>query len=106
MKAIKADPTKKKMREIARRVHTNIESAVWATLIAFVIYFITFVLPKLPETQAHRARIRIEEIGKENTSLCEQLGIKRGADSYNQCLLDVGQFRWKVENRAYDEIAW
>ena len=61
------------MPEIARRVHANIQSAVWATLIAFVIYLITFVLPKLPETQAHRARIRIEEIGKENTSLCEQL---------------------------------
>ena len=38
-----------KIREIASRVHTNVETALWAMLFAFVIYFITFVLPKLPE---------------------------------------------------------
>jgi len=95
-----------KMQEIARRVHTNIEIAMWAMLFAFVIYFIIFVLPKLPEVQAQNARTRIEEIGAENASLCEKLGIKREANGYNQCLLDVGEFRWKVEKRAYDETTW
>jgi hypothetical protein len=95
-----------KMQEIARRVHTNIEIAMWAMLFAFVIYFIIFVLPKLPEVQTQNARIRIEQIGVENASLCEKLGIKPGAGSYNQCLLDVGEFRWKVEKRVYDETTW
>ena len=95
-----------KIREIASRVHTNIETALWAGLFAFVIYFITFVLPKLPEIQAQNARVRVEEIGAENASLCEKLSIKPGADGFNQCLLDVGAFRWKVEKRIYDESTW
>lgn len=95
-----------KIREIASRIHDNIEIAVWAMLFAFVIYFITFVVPKLPEIQAHNARVRVEEISAENASLCEKLSIKRGTDRHNQCLLDVGDFRWKVEKRIYDEISW
>jgi hypothetical protein len=73
-------------------------------LFAFVVYFITFVLPKLPEIQAQQARVRAEEVDAENASLCEKLSIKRGTDKFNQCLLDVGEFRWKVEKRASDEI--
>jgi hypothetical protein len=95
-----------KMREITRRVHTNIETAMWAMLFAFVIYFITFILPKLPETAAQRARVRVEEIGAENASLCEKLSIKWGTDGHNQCLLHVGEFRWKVEKRFSDETTW
>ena len=95
-----------KVREIASRVHTNIEIALYATLFAFVVYFIIFVLPNLPEIQAQNARVRVEEIGAENASLCEKLSIKPGADGYNQCLLDVGEVRWKVEKRIYDESTW
>jgi hypothetical protein len=95
-----------KIRVIASRVYDNIESALWAMLFAFVIYFITFVLPKLPEIQAQSARVRVEEIVAENASLCEKLSIKRGADKYNQCLLDVGEFRLKVEKRVYDDLNW
>jgi hypothetical protein len=96
----------RKIREIASRVYDNIEIAMWAMLFAFVIYVITFVLPKLPEIQAQRTRVRVEEIGAENASLCEKLSNKRGTDKYNQCLLDVGEFRSKVEKRANDEISW
>ena len=80
---------------------------MWAMLFAFVIYFITFVLPKLPEIQAQNAIVRLVEIGAENELLCENLSIKRGTDTkYSQCLLDVGAFRSKVEKRIYDETAW
>src|SRR5262249_53024951 len=89
--------------EIARRIHYNVEVALSATLLAFVIYFMIFILPKLPEIYAQNARIRAEEISAENAWLCEKLSIKRGSDKYDQCLLDVGQFRWKVEKRIYDE---
>ena len=95
-----------RIREIANHVHDNVELALWAILIAFVIYFITFTFPKMPEIQAQNARIRAEEIAAENKSLCEKLSIKRGTEGYAQCLLDVGEFRWKVETRIYNETAW
>ena len=95
-----------KIREIARRIHHNIETALYAALFAFVAYFIIFVLPKMPEIQAQRARAEAIEIAAENASLCEKLHIKRGTDDYNQCLLDVGEFRWEVGKRISDDIDW
>jgi hypothetical protein len=94
-----------KFWELARRAHHNVEIALWATLFAFGIFFTVFVLPKLPEIRAQNAIVRVQEINAENALLCEKLGIKRGADTYNQCLLDVGEFRLKAEKRAYDETA-
>ena len=95
-----------KFWEVARRIHHNVEVALAATLFAVVIYLAIFVFPKMPEMQAQYARVRAQEISVENDLLCEKLSIKRGTDKYNQCLLDVGAFRLKVETRAYDEISW
>jgi hypothetical protein len=91
-----------KTREIVSHVYDNVEIALWAMLLAFVIYFVAFILPKLPEIQAQQERIRLEEIAVENASLCEELGTKRGTDKYTQCLLAVGAFRAKVEKYLYD----
>src|SRR5262245_45417428 len=90
---------------IARRIHHNVELALWATLIAIVIYLIVFVLPNMAEIQLQYATVRMLEVGAENAGLCEKLSIKRETDSYNKCMLAVGEFRSKVEKRAYDEIA-
>lgn len=94
-----------KFWDLARRIHRNVELALWAMLFASAIYLTIFVLPKLPEIQAHNAIVRLQEISAENAALCEKLSIKRGSDTYNQCLLAVGEFRGKVEKRAYEEIS-
>lgn len=72
-------------------------------LLAFVMYFVAFIVPKVPEIQAREERVRTEEIAAENASFCEKLGTKRGTEKYNQCLLDVEAFRLKVEKRITDE---
>jgi hypothetical protein len=90
---------------IARRIHRNVEIALYAMLFAFVIFLTIFVLPKLHEIQTHREIVRVQEINAENAGLCEKLSIKHGSDRYNQCLLHVGEFRGKVEKRAYDEVS-
>jgi len=92
-----------KIREIVKRVYNNVEIALWAMLLAVVIYFIAFIIPKIPEIHARSERIRVEEIAAENASFCEKLNLKRGTDKYNQCLLDLGQFRLNVENRIENE---
>jgi hypothetical protein len=94
-----------KFWDIARRIHHNVETALYATLFAVAIFLTVFVLPKLPEIQARNAIVRVQEISAENAALCENLSITRGTGGYNQCLLHVGEFRGKVERRAYDEIA-
>jgi len=91
-----------KNRETVSRIYDNVEIALWAMLLAFVIYFGAFIVPKLPEIQAQQERIRVEEIAVENASLCEEMGTKWGTDKYTQCLLAVGAFRTKVEKHLYD----
>ena len=90
-----------KFWEVARRIHHNVEVALWAALFAVVMYLTIFWFPQLPEIYARQAIIRNQEISAENTSLCEKFGIKHGNDRYNQCLLDVGEFRLKVEKRDW-----
>jgi hypothetical protein len=93
-----------KTREIVSRFYDHIEVALWAILFAFVIYFIAFVMPNVSETQAQREIIRVHEIVAENEAFCEKLDIKRGTNSYNQCLLDIGQFRLNAEKRVIDFV--
>jgi|SRR5689334_5111132 hypothetical protein len=90
---------------IVRRIHREVELALWAALFAFGIILTVFVLPKLPEIHAQNAIVRLQQISAEDANLCEKLSIKRGSDGYNQCLLHVGDFRGKVEKRAYDEVS-
>ena len=92
-----------KVWELLSRVYDNVETALYALGFALVIYFLAFVFPKVPEMQAQWQRVRAEEIAAENASLCEKLDTKRGTEKYNQCLLDVGAFRIKVEKRFADE---
>ena len=51
-----------KILEIARRIHHNIETALWAVLFAFVVYFIIFVLPKMPEFKRKERELRRQKL--------------------------------------------
>ncbi len=91
------------MWEVVHRIYHNVEAALWTLLIIFLIYFFTFVVPKLPEVWARNERIRVQEIAAENDSYCAKLGMERGTEKYNQCLLVLSEFRSKVEKRIDDE---
>jgi hypothetical protein len=93
-----------KLLEIIASVHHNVELALWAVLLAFVIYFGIFVAPRLPAIAARNQRIRVQEIAAENALLCKKFDRRAGTEKYNQCLLDVGAFRFKIEKRIYDEF--
>jgi hypothetical protein len=93
-----------KTREIVSRVYDHVEIALWAILFAFVVYFIVFTMPNVAETQAQRERIRVQETAAENAAFCEKLDIKRGTNKYDQCLLDIGQFRLNAEKRVLDTV--
>ena len=66
------------------------------------MYFIAFIIPNLRVISAQNQIIRVQEIATENASICEKLGIKFGTEKYNQCLLDVGLYRLKVETHIYE----
>jgi hypothetical protein len=43
-----------KIRKAANRISDHIESALWAMLVALVIYFAFFIFPNIPEAQAQK----------------------------------------------------
>jgi hypothetical protein len=85
------------------RLYDYVEAALWATLLAFVLYFTVFIIPKLPEIRSRNERVRVQEIAAENELYCAKLGMKLGTENHNRCLLDLGEFRMNVEKRMRDE---
>lgn len=81
------------------RAYDNTEAALWALAITSMIYFLAFVMPQLPQIREAIARTRIEEIAAENAIYCEKLGNEVGTQAYSHCLLTLGDFRVKVEQR-------
>jgi hypothetical protein len=92
-----------KLWYIVVRVYEDVETGLWALLITSVIFFIAFVVPRLPEIRAGIARTRAQEIAAENAKYCQELGMKAGTRMYSQCLLTLGDFRLKVEQRIEKE---
>jgi hypothetical protein len=98
--------TSKSVLAIVRRVYDLVETGLWAALFAFVIYFIIFDVPKLPEARAQAERVRAEEIAAENRLYCEMWILPAETYKFSQCLLDLQRFRARVEKRIADEDAF
>ena len=81
------------------------EAALWAALLAFVIYFVVFVIPNMREIRLQNERAQVQEIAAENATYCEKFGMRVGTDKHNR-LLDLREFRMKVEKRMHDESGY
>ncbi len=88
---------------LARSIYDNVHLALWAILVAFVLYFLAFIAPNLPEAAAQAERFRIQEIAAEHDQYCAKWQMGAGTKMHNQCILDLQEFRAKVEKRIADE---
>jgi hypothetical protein len=85
------------------RLYDNVNAALWAISLTALIYFSIFVIPMLPSIRDEYQRLRAQEIADENAVYCKKLNLKVGAAAYNECLLILGDFRVKVEQRISNE---
>ena len=88
----------KNWEKVVGRVYDNLEAALWAALLAFLIYFTFFMIPKMPEVRAQNERARVQEIAAENALYCEKFGMKAGTEKHKQCLLILGNFERRLRN--------
>jgi hypothetical protein len=93
-----------KTQEFVIRIYDNAHAALWAALLAFVLYFAVVVAPHLPEAHARAESQRIHEIEAEHEFYCEKLGMAEGTPGHRQCVLDLQAFRTKVEQRMSDDL--
>jgi hypothetical protein len=84
-------------------IYHNVHMALWATLVSFVLYFITIIAPNIPAAQATFERNRIQQIAVEYEFYCNKWGMGARARAHDQCILDLQAFRAQVETRIYDE---
>ena len=95
-----------KFWDIVERLYDNVEIGLWATLLAGVVFLVVFVIPALPTIRSQYQRVRAQQIADENSFFCRKLNKKVGTPAYDECLLVLGDFRLKVEQRIYDESAF
>lgn len=91
---MKSDSTMK----LLRAVHDEVRLALWATLIAFLIYFAVFVAPKLPELRAAAEWTRLQKVAAENEAYCAKWHMGLGTAMHSECLSDLRQLRADIED--------
>jgi hypothetical protein len=89
---------------IVQSIYDYVHLALWATLAAFVLFFLAFIAPKLPEAAARAEALRIQEISQENERYCAKWQMGLGTKMHDQCIFDLQELRANVENRFADRL--
>jgi hypothetical protein len=89
---------------LVQSIYDFVHLALWATLAAFVVFFLAFIAPKLPEVAARAEALRIHEIAQENEGYCTKWQMGLGTKMHDQCILDLQELRWKIQDRLADQL--
>ena len=93
----------KRTEDLISRIYDNVHAALWAGLLAFVLFFAVVVAPKIPEVHAKAENERVLAISAEHNFYCNKFGMQADTPAYRQCILDLQSFRAKVLDRFADE---
>ncbi len=89
---------------LVQSIYDYVHLALWASLAAFVLFFLVLVAPRLPEAAARAEALRIQEITQENEDYCAKWQMGLGTKMHNQCTSDLQELRWKIQNRLADQL--
>ncbi len=89
---------------VVRKVYDNVECALWAVLLSFVIYFVTCIAPKLPEMARRAESLRALQTAAENRAYCEKWGMTPGTREHALCTMDLRQLRKQIESDFAEEV--
>ena len=92
-----------KAMTVVRQVYDRVESALWAALLAFVIYFVVHILPNLPENARRAESMRALTIAAENRSYCERWGMRSGTHQHALCTIDLQALRKSIQLELSDD---
>ncbi len=97
--------TPSKTMAVVRWVYDWVEFGLWALSLAFVLYFVIFVLPHLPENARRAESIRALNIAEENRAFCEKWGMKQRTYEHLLCTMDLQQLREKIRQESADDAS-
>ena len=96
--------TRSQVWRVVGRLYVEIETALWAALAAFVIFFCALILPDIPAKVAKAQAALALEIIQENQLYCEKWRMKRGTQAHIGCAIDLQQLRHDIEQRRADAM--
>lgn len=88
---------------LIQKIYDEVHAALWAVLVAFVCWFVVFVVPKLPEIHARAEMLRDHAIAAEEDSYCGKLQIGPKTPMYRQCISYLHDYRATIEQHIADE---
>jgi hypothetical protein len=91
---------------VVQSIYDHVHLALWATLAALVAFFLAFTAPRLPEAAARVEALRIREITQENEGYCAKWLMGLGTKMHDQCISDLQELRWKIQDRLADRLAF
>jgi hypothetical protein len=91
---------------LVQSIYDHVHLALWATLAALVAFFLAFTAPRLPEAAARVEALRIREITQENEGYCAKWLMGLGTKMHDQCISDLQELRWKIQDRLADRLAF
>ena len=89
---------------LLQSIYDSVHLALWAILAAFVVFFLAFTVPRLPEIAARAEARRMHEISRENEDYCAKWQMGPGTKMHDQCISDLQELRWKIEDRLADRL--
>jgi len=69
---------------LVQSIYDYVHLALWATLAAFVVFFLAFIAPKMPEAAARAEALRVQAISEENEDYCSKWKMGPGTKMHDQ----------------------
>jgi hypothetical protein len=88
---------------VLKKIYDTIHMILWAILVAFVLWFTVFIVPKLPEIRAQGEMLRDRAIAADEDLYCGKLGMGAKTTRYQDCISYLRDYRVKIEQRFADE---
>jgi hypothetical protein len=86
-----------------QKIYDDVHAALWAILLAFLLWFSAIVVPRLPQIHARAEMLHDHEIATEQDMYCEQLGMGPKTPTYRKCVSSLEDYRAKIQQHIADE---
>ena len=93
-----------RLKSFLVRLHSEVECALWATLLTGILFFVVVVAPGIPAAQRRAAAAEAVQFISQCSQYCEKWGLPRGSLRHTECMQDLKQFRAEIETKVGDAL--
>ena len=88
---------------LIQKIYDDVHAALWAILVAFVLWFWVVVVPTLPQIHTRAEMLHDHEIATEQDVVCGKLGMGLQTTMYRNCISNLEEYRAAMQRRITDE---